>query len=142
MLPRQRWGATSAVRVHIADWYMVFCRLSGLSAEQCADDAAEPPRPLEEVPPGGTVWGRHSWPGLDAVDAWPALLEPGAAVDAVHPQLVVSSEVLLRGDMKLLLGQSSTSDGGRKIRHVPHPPGVPLRRCAAVRIRSAHTLSD
>lgn len=64
------------------------------------------------------MYGAESYPGLDGVDLWPWLVNSADAPDdyAAHPTLVVSAQVILHRELKLLLGQGSAGDSGSKTR--------------------------
>ncbi len=56
------------------------------------------------------IYGEHSYPPLDGTNLWPILSQPSKypAVDAAHPNgLVLTKEVLISGQYKLLVSQPS-----------------------------------
>jgi hypothetical protein len=84
--------------------YATFCGLAGVSA---ADDPPEPPRTPDPSHPFRNIYGERSFPSLDGVDVWPILTRPDTynASDAAHSRLVLSKEVLIAGQWKLLVSQ-------------------------------------
>eukprot|EP00750_Incisomonas_marina_P021302 INCI4277.2.p1 GENE.INCI4277.2~~INCI4277.2.p1 ORF type:complete len:239 (+),score=36.57 INCI4277.2:248-964(+) len=83
----------------------------------CRDDPAVAPRPVDfpgdpciENPmetPCKDIYGNSSFPGVDGKNVWDAHTHPEQQknVSAVHEQLWLSAEVLIRGDLKLLVAQ-------------------------------------
>ena len=87
------------------------------------DDSPTPPKKIDPTTGlGQDIYGSTSWPGLDGVDVWPLLLK-GSEVDiyAAHPTLVVSAQVLLHRETKLLLGQGDVGDSGPKVSCLRRP---------------------
>ena len=112
LLPTQFRGTTSNLRVHIVDWYATFCALAGADSH---DDPPVPPAPVDPSDPQKDIYGNVSYPGVDGVNVWTYLTDPHRTDDFIaHPTLAVTSQVLLSGPYKLLLGQGSVKDSGPK----------------------------
>jgi len=123
-------GSRSSVRMHVVDWYPTFCGLAGVDP---SDDPTIPsatvdendPPPTPELIPNAPQWsgrdwqlatdiyGEDSFPGLDGADVWQALTQPEAhSRDAVHPELVLSQEVIISGQYKLITAYSGFTGQG------------------------------
>ena len=113
-LPAAHRGSSAAVALHIVDWYATFCALAGVGA---ADGPPTPPLPVDPadaadsvLPPPKDIYGAHSWPDIDGVDAWPILMDAARRDDpgAAHASLALSREVLLvNGTWKIVVAQPS-----------------------------------
>jgi arylsulfatase A-like enzyme len=92
-VPSHIRGTTSKLVMHMADWYPTFCHLAGIPS---SDHAA-----LSWRGSGPSV------PDIDGKDVWPYLADPQkhSAPDSVHQYLWVSSQVLIKGDLKLIVAQ-------------------------------------
>lgn len=104
LVPEALRGTTSGVRMHIVDWYPTFCKLAGVDPN---DDSTVPPLPVDPTDPGKDVYqGNLSWPGLDGVDVWDALMAPASHnLLSLHANITLSREVLLRGKYKILTAE-------------------------------------
>ena len=97
--------------------YPTFCAAAGLSTAACADDSPTPPKAVDPARGlGQDIYGTEAWPGLDGVNVWPLLIQGSALTDiyAAHPTIVVSAQVILHREHKLLLGQGDVPDSGPK----------------------------
>ena len=144
LVPAQLRGTESHLVMHVADWYTTACALANPGAgpdyEMCRDDPPVPPQPVDpndpciESPmtvPCKDIYGAKSFPKPDGVNVWPLLTSSEASVraniTAAHEQLWLSAEVLLRGDMKLLVAQQQPAktnnppDFGWKCGGTGHP---------------------
>jgi len=89
--------------MHIVDWWATFAVLAG---EEAKDDPPVPPEPGDLAAPYKNIYGDESFPPLDGVDLWPALTQPQShAIDSAHKYLVLSKEVLIAANYKLLVSQ-------------------------------------
>ena len=69
------------------------------------DDPPTPPLPVDPSDPSKDIYGNTSYPGLDGVDVWGYLTSETTVSDyAAHPTLVVTSQVYLDHEYKLMLG--------------------------------------
>ena len=110
LLPPAQRGTVSGTRMHIVDWYPTFCKLAGVDP---ADDSPVPPLPVDPADPGKDIYnGNASWPGVDGEDVWPAIVDPAehGGFLQVHPTLVLSREVLLRGRFKILTAERGNTN--------------------------------
>lgn len=103
-LPAAVRGTNNTVNMHLADWHPTFCALSGHS--DCTDNPPVAPLPADPSNPLKDLYGEDSYPPLDGVNVWPLIVKPeGTAPDAAHKHLVLSKEVLIAGQWKLLVSQ-------------------------------------
>lgn len=74
-----------------------------------ADDPPVAPAPVDPSDPGRDIYGNDSFPSVDGRNAWPALMDSTQSKNAtaVHAFLVLSKEVLIAGDSKLLVAQNA-----------------------------------
>jgi|EP01043_Picozoa_sp_COSAG02_P029134 hypothetical protein len=94
--------------------YATFAVLAGQTAN---DDPPVMPIKGEHDNPFKNVYGDESFPPLDGVDVWPMLMEPqNHAIDSAHSHLVLSKEVLIAANYKLIVAQPSfkTQNNGWK----------------------------
>uniref|UniRef100_A0A7S3LSJ3 Sulfatase N-terminal domain-containing protein n=1 Tax=Aplanochytrium stocchinoi TaxID=215587 RepID=A0A7S3LSJ3_9STRA len=128
-VPDRLKGTHNGINSHIADWYSTFCYLAGVDDN---DDPPVPPAhpnidssqvdpydPKVKNPQTGkfeNVWGDESYPGHDSVNLMNYLYYPERhSVDSAHPYLILSTEVVLKGDMKLITGQPCAIDANSPI---------------------------
>jgi hypothetical protein len=99
-------GTNNTVNMHVSDWYATFATIANVDP---TDDPPVLPLPGNPHRPFDNIYGNRSFPPADGRSLWSAITEPAAlgnsAPDAVHPQLVLSKEVLLAGRWKLLVSQ-------------------------------------
>jgi len=109
LVPKTLRGTTSDIRVHIADWYTTLCNLAGVSP---SDDSPISPEEVDPYNPNKDIYGEDSYPGVDGIDIWPALVgEDGGVEKSLQSRtLVLSREVLIKGDMKLIVAQPSPAE--------------------------------
>ena len=70
------------------------------------DDPPVPPLPVDPSNPRKDIYGNKSFPPLDGVNVWPMLTAPGNySIDGAHAQLVLSKEVIISRQYKLLVTQ-------------------------------------
>ena len=128
-VPQRLYGTHNSVNSHIADWYSTFCYLAGVDPE---DDPPEPARhpnlTADTISPYYPVrtnalgeeenlWG-NSYPGIDSVNLVPFLYEPEKySAGSAHEYLVLSTEVVIRGDYKLITAQPCALDTDNKRRN-------------------------
>jgi hypothetical protein len=112
LIPASLHGTTNNNRFHIVDWYPTFCRLAGVDGR---DDAPVAPLPVDPSNPNKDVYqGNLSWPGVDGVDIWAMLINPTAYnTTSAHPTLVLTREVILAGQYKLVVGEVGAVHAGR-----------------------------
>ena len=116
-LPSNLRGTRSIINCHIVDWYPTFSFLAGVDG---TDNPPVPPLPIDPLNPAKDIYGNHSYPGVDGVNIWPLLMNPSTANrSSAHPFLVLSKEVIIQGQYKLLVGQNNGwphgSDNGWKL---------------------------
>jgi len=81
------------------------CRLAGLSAKECTDDAAVAPlKPDLAYPTRDLYQGNASFPSLDGQDMWNSLMQGGNGRNDDR-EIVLSAEVLIQGRYKLIVAQ-------------------------------------
>lgn len=121
-VPPRLHGTRNGVNSHIADWYATFCYLAGVDA---SDDSPEAIRhenlTAESISPYHPVvknllgqeenlWG-DAYPGVDSVNLVPFLYEPEKySAASAHEYLVLSTEVIIHGDFKLITAQPCALD--------------------------------
>lgn len=66
------------------------------------------PLPVDPSDPNRNIYGKDSFPAVDGRNVWTALLDPtqNQNASAVHPYLVLSKEVIVSGNTKLLVAQN------------------------------------
>mmetsp|Transcript_28160 Transcript_28160/g.73812 ORF Transcript_28160/g.73812 Transcript_28160/m.73812 type:complete len:554 (-) Transcript_28160:174-1835(-) len=103
VVPLRLRGTKSNIRFHIVDWYATLCYLAAVDP---SDDSPVAPLPIDPVRPAKDIYGKRSWPGVDGVVIWDMLMNPSRYNEtAAHPTLVLSHEVILVGNMKLMTAQ-------------------------------------
>lgn len=122
LIPASLRGSASVLNCHVVDWYPTFSYLAGVDG---TDDPPVPPLPVDPSNPTLDIYGNHSYPGVDGVNIWPMLIDPSNHnKSSAHPYLVLSKEVIIAGNYKLLVGQNfgwdHSSDDGWKL---PGPNG-------------------
>lgn len=123
LIPPALRGTQNSIRFHIVDFYATFCHLAGVDYH---DDSPTPPLPIDPSDPSKDIYGNTSWPGVDGVVIWDMLLNPANYnTSSAHPTLVLSSEVLIQGDVKLLTSQrGDTRQGSDSTENTwQHPDG-------------------
>eukprot|EP01059_Diplonema_ambulator_P003455 TRINITY_DN13137_c0_g1_i1.p1 TRINITY_DN13137_c0_g1~~TRINITY_DN13137_c0_g1_i1.p1 ORF type:complete len:545 (+),score=72.54 TRINITY_DN13137_c0_g1_i1:113-1636(+) len=114
LVPENLRGTKNDVNFHIVDWYATFCVLAGVSP---ADDPPVAPLPTDPTQPFKNIYGNDSYPAVDGVDVWDILMNRASYnISSAHPMLVLSKEVLIAGEYKLLVAQPyfSTQNNGWK----------------------------
>lgn len=103
LIPLSQRGTKSNIRFHIVDWYSTFCYLAGVDHN---DDPPVPPLPVNPLEPKKDIYGKRSWPSVDGVVIWDMLIKPENYNEtSAHPTLVLSAEVILKGNLKLMTAQ-------------------------------------
>eukprot|EP00041_Stephanoeca_diplocostata_P005028 m.54816 g.54816 ORF g.54816 m.54816 type:complete len:557 (+) comp15529_c0_seq2:411-2081(+) len=103
-LPQHLRGTQNSIRFHIVDWYTTFCKLAGV--EDCTDNSDIPPLPVDPNDPGKDIYGTEAYPGVDGVDIWDMLVNKDKyTTTAAHHTIVLSKEVIISGNYKLLTAQ-------------------------------------
>ena len=94
-------------------WYPTFCFLAGVDG---TDDSPTPPKAIDPaLGPSQDIYGNDTYPGVDGVNIWPMLMAPAAYTSnltAAHPTLILSHEVILIGDYKLLTAERGNTHQG------------------------------
>eukprot|EP00730_Choanoeca_flexa_P000411 TRINITY_DN10188_c0_g1_i2.p1 TRINITY_DN10188_c0_g1~~TRINITY_DN10188_c0_g1_i2.p1 ORF type:complete len:630 (+),score=107.24 TRINITY_DN10188_c0_g1_i2:2-1891(+) len=116
LVPPELRGTSSNLTAHVVDMYPTFCNLAGADPH---DDPPVPPLPVELANTSKDIYGNESYPSLDGVDIWPYLTNPdlvGNNISVAHPYLVLTKEVILAGNYKLLVSQPNfkTQNNGWK----------------------------
>ena len=94
LVPLHLRGSTSGIRFHIVDWYPTFCYLAGVEP---SDDSPTPPLPIDPANPTRDIYGSATWPGIDGVNVWDALMNPGGYNEtSVHHTIVLYDSSLTR----------------------------------------------
>jgi hypothetical protein len=90
--------------MHLVDWYPTFSSLAGADP---TDDPPVAPLPVDFSKPHKDIYGEHSFPPLDGVNVWPALMDPQqySGPNGVREYIVLSKEVIISGQYKLLVSQ-------------------------------------
>lgn len=121
VLPSSLHGTVNKALVHVTDWYPTLCHLAGVDP---TDDSPVPPKAYDPKHPEIDIWGNDSYPGLDGVNVWDALMTPNAVFNAARDELVLTPTAMIKGKYKLITGQSHGAS------HRPHvalgvvfPPG-------------------
>eukprot|EP01048_Picozoa_sp_COSAG05_P007312 COSAG05_NODE_512_length_9090_cov_33.937827_8_plen_530_part_00 len=103
LVPPALRGTNNTHNFHVVDWYATFSVLAGQPA---SDDPPVPPKQGDTSRPYDNIYGEESFPPLDGVDIWPMLMQPEAhPIDAAHKHLVLTKEVLVAANYKLLVSQ-------------------------------------
>jgi hypothetical protein len=134
------WNLTC--NISIIYRYPTFCFLAGVDSN---DDSPRPPKPIDPaLGPGHDIYGNDTWPGLDGVNIWPFLMQPDEANwTAAHPTLVLSHEVILVGDFKLLTAVSlcrACAAASLSRCHSPHRDDYDEHRREATRTKASSRL--
>jgi hypothetical protein len=103
LIPQKLRGTSSNFNSHIVDWYPTFCGLAGIDGK---DDPPVAPLPVDPADPTKDIYGKDSYPPLDGVDVWGLLIAGETNRSAAHAYLVLSKEVILAGDHKLIVAQN------------------------------------
>ena len=88
-LPPNRYGQKENGMIHVADWYVTFCQLGGLSLSDCvSDDKA-------------SKWGL---PSVDGLNVWNLV----SGVNNTSPRVAfpVTIQAYIRDNYKLIVGSS------------------------------------
>ena len=110
VVPRALHGTVNGAVLSIADWYPTLCTLAGV-------DPQDDPPVKPDLTNLGDIYGKQSWPGVDGVNIWPALMGPSDQEAAVaHDFLPVTSEVLIAGRFKLVVAQPDPDLMENKVR--------------------------
>lgn len=110
LIPTRLRGTASSIRFHIVDWYPTFCYLAGVPA---SDPSPVPPAPVDPANPGADVYGNQSWPDIDGVMIWDHLMNPEKySPYSAHQTLVLSGEVILQGQFKLMTAERGDTKEG------------------------------
>merc|ERR1712217_864677 len=72
-LPASVRGKTHNGTFHVTDWYPTFCSLAGVDG---SDDLPVAPLPVDPSEPGKDIYGDQSWPPVDGVNIWSAIIAP------------------------------------------------------------------
>ena len=133
LIPSALRGTTNGVSCHISDWWATFAVLAGQEAK---DDPPTPPLAGDHAEPYKNIYGDDSFPPLDGVDLWPMLTDPSSPIDSAHKHLVLSKEVLIAANYKLLVAQPffKSQNNGWKDQNgtwSDENGGIPLADCAA-----------
>ena len=113
-VPQGVRGTANNHTMHLVDWFATFAALAGAST---TDDPPVAPAPADPTRPYDNIYGERSFPPLDGTNVWPMIVEPDAhPIDAAHPYLALSKEVLIAGRYKLLVSQPffKTQESGWK----------------------------
>ena len=103
LVPTSLRGTNNTMNLHIVDWYATFCELAGVDH---SDDPATPPLPTNISDPTKDIYGNLSYPGVDGVPVWNMLMNPDEFnYSSAHENLVLSKEVVIHGQYKLLVSQ-------------------------------------
>jgi len=103
LIPQHLRGTTNSIRFHIVDWYSTFCFLANVSH---TDDPPTPPLPIDPTDPNKDIYGTNSWPSVDGIVIWDFLMNPkNHNITSAHPTLVLSHEVIIQGNYKLMTSQ-------------------------------------
>ena len=103
LIPRHLRGTTSGIRFHIVDWYPTFCHLAGVDP---SDNSPIPPLPIDPADPTRDIYGNATWPGIDGVNVWDALINPASYnATSIHHTIVLSREALIKGKYKIMTAQ-------------------------------------
>jgi hypothetical protein len=83
--------------------YSTFCFLAGVDHR---DDSPTPPLPIDPADPTKDIYGPDSWPSVDGVVIWDMLVNRNKYREtSAHNPLVLSHEVIIKGDYKLMTSQ-------------------------------------
>lgn len=64
LIPTSLRNSSSALRMHIVDWYATFCILAGVSP---TDNSRVEPLPVDPSDPTKDIYGSDAYPGVDGV---------------------------------------------------------------------------
>ena len=94
-------------------WYPTFCYLAGVDS---SDDSPTPPKPVDPtLGPEQDIYGPKAWPSIDGVNIWPYLMQPqkfASNLTIAHNTIVLSHEVILVGDYKLMTAERGNTHQG------------------------------
>lgn len=103
LIPQKLRGTQNAANMHIVDWHPTFATLAGADA---SDDPPVMPKSTDPANPHKDIYGDSSFPPLDGVNVWPALMNSqNSSPNDAHEYLVLTKEVILSGQYKLLVSQ-------------------------------------
>jgi len=103
LIPQHLRGTQNSATMHVVDWHPTFATLAGADP---TDDPPVQPEPTDITNPHKNIYGNDSFPPLDGVNVWPALMNPkNGSGDDVHKFLVLTKEVIIMGQYKLLVSQ-------------------------------------
>ena len=103
-IPERLRGTVNHERMHIVDWYATFSVLAGADP---SDDPPLPPLPVDPANPSLDIYGAHSYPGSDSLNLLDTIFH-GKSLSRVY--LPLSSQVMLQGNYKIILGQPRRPD--------------------------------
>eukprot|EP00040_Diaphanoeca_grandis_P005387 m.32643 g.32643 ORF g.32643 m.32643 type:complete len:624 (-) comp16674_c0_seq1:218-2089(-) len=111
LIPSSLRGTTNDIRFHIVDWYSTFCFLANVSHH---DGSPTPPLPIDPTTPTKDIYQNEtSWPSEDGVVIWDMLMNPqNYNFTSAHQTLILSREVILSGNYKLLTSQHGDTGQG------------------------------
>lgn len=102
-LPTELRGTSSNLAIAISDWYPTFCALAGID-------------PSDRN-------GTEPYPNIDGVNLLPMLAEPAKFNSGgAHKYLWVSSQVLIKGDYKLIVAQPKRTLFGAQVQKSGYSP--------------------
>eukprot|EP01060_Flectonema_neradi_P016533 TRINITY_DN2315_c0_g1_i2.p1 TRINITY_DN2315_c0_g1~~TRINITY_DN2315_c0_g1_i2.p1 ORF type:complete len:535 (+),score=103.15 TRINITY_DN2315_c0_g1_i2:55-1659(+) len=102
-VPEGLRGTKNDINLHIVDWYPTFCHLAGVDE---TDNPPVPPLPVDPSNPEKNIYGDDSFPPLDGTNVWDMILNrKDYNISSAHAELVLSKEVIIVGEYKLLVAQ-------------------------------------
>lgn len=104
LIPPYLRGTVNSIRMHIVDWYATIAELAGASP---LDDPPVAPLPIDPANPKKDIYGQSSYPAADSLSLLKAIFQ---GRDLERVVLPLSSQVLLKGDYKIILGQPLRAD--------------------------------